>query len=83
MEDKKFTKRNRPSIYYKPVNGRDLRIHFISEEYDPKVEEKIYNLEASVILKYQDQDINFRLTPKYGISEKRIAPTGFKKLHFA
>jgi len=80
---KKFTEKTRPSVYYKPVNGRDLSIHFISEEYDTKVEDKIYNLEASVISKYLDRDINFRLTPKHGISENRIAPSGFKKLHFA
>jgi hypothetical protein len=71
------------SVYYKPKNDKDLSVFMVSESYNDKIEDKVYSLQSKIISKYEDNDIDFRLTPKYNIAEKSLVPSGFKKLAFA
>lgn len=75
--------KTKPSVYYRVENGRDLSVHMVTEEYDSEVENKIYSLQERLILQNEDTDIDFRLTPKYNLSERKMVPSGFKKLSFA
>jgi hypothetical protein len=75
----RIDKKHRPSIYYKPLNGKDLRVFMVVEEYDSRIEDKIYDMEKKVITQFLDSDINFRLTSINNKSEKKFIPQGFTK----
>ncbi|MEA3464158.1 MAG: hypothetical protein U9R14_03735 [Patescibacteria group bacterium] len=81
--EKNMVKSKRPSIYYRAVNGRDLAVCMVIDDYDSKVEDKIYGLQSRVISKYKDNEIDFRLTPKHKRAESKIVPRGYQKLAIA
>jgi len=81
--EKKLSKHERPAIYYRPINCNDVEVYMVMDEYNSKVEDKIYGLQSRVISKYKDNDIDFRLTPKHKVAVSKIVPRGYQKLAVA
>jgi len=78
--NKALTSRERPSIYYRTSNSRDLDVYMVVDDYNPRTEDRIYGAQAKIITRYKESDIDFRLVPRHNLPENKIIPRGFKKL---
>ncbi|MFA6271912.1 MAG: hypothetical protein WC693_02270 [Patescibacteria group bacterium] len=66
----------RPRIYYK-IDFNTIEIFTLIDDYDEKLEDKIYTAEFKTIKKYPLYNIKFKLSPIFKFPIKSIVPSNY------